>query len=581
MDNSGQRVDHPRRRWTRGASLAALTLLVALGSAAAIGHLRAKADTARRGQTELTELHKDAAAQSALEWQITATLTAEPEILDRLADLRQDIVNCLHEPDLEVAGRETVDTIRERFATYNMAVDAEISATIRGNRAAARAIDESRVDPSYAALEASLQEAIADLDTKATTSSRNATLGTYGIMFAAALIIAALASLFRRQRVETAELRRAATTDGLTGLLNHRGFREALDDMAAAADADGGALSVVIMDLDHFKLVNDTHGHERGDRVLREVGDRLRSVARDGELIGRLGGEEFAWILPGADGAAAWQAAERARNAIRQGPLGGLDVTVSAGVCDLATGGGVATMLRFADGALYWAKEQGRDVAVLYSPQVVTELSPADRADRLMHAQSLGALRALARVVDANDPDTHRHSERVAEWSVAIAHRLGWDGDAIVRLRDAALLHDIGKIAIPETILRKPAPLTDAERAEVRRHPALGAQIVSEVLNPDQVAWVRGHHERVDGAGYPDGLALAEISEGARIIAVADAWDAMTTHRPYRDAFTPHEALNELRAGAGAQWWPDGVDALEAVLLSGDRRSDVPVAAAR
>ena len=549
-------------------SLAALTLLVALGAAFAIDRLRSRADATRQGQTHLTDLHKDAATQSALEWQISATGAADRIVLAKLAATRRDIIECLRRAELSPAGQATVDTIRERFAAYNRAVDREVDAIMQHDPAAAHEIDEAEVDPSFAALETALNKAVADLDVKAAAISGSATAGTYGIMLAAALVIAALTWLFRRQQVATAELRRAATTDGLTGLLNHRGFREALDELSAHATRHREPLSVIIMDLDHFKLVNDTHGHERGDRVLREVGERLRGITRDGEIIGRLGGEEFGWILPTTCGADAWQAAERARMTIREQPLGGLHVTLSAGVCDLDTAGGVATMLRFADGALYWAKEQGRDAAVLYTPNVVTELSPSDRADRLLRAQSLGALRALARVVDANDPDTHRHSERVAEWSVQIANRLGWDGDAVVRLRDAALLHDIGKIAIPETILRKPGPLTDGERVEIRRHPQLGAQIVSEVLSPDQVSWVRGHHERVDGRGYPDGLRLERLPEGALIIAVADAWDAMTTHRPYRAAFSPDDALAELRAGAGTQWWPDAVTALEDALAS-------------
>jgi putative nucleotidyltransferase with HDIG domain len=159
--------------------------------------------------------------------------------------------------------------------------------------------------------------------------------------------------------------------------------------------------------------------------------------------------------------------------------------------------------------------------------------------------QALAGLRALARAIDAKDPMTSQHSERVAQLSAAIAGRLGWSDERVALLRDAALVHDVGKIGVPDVILLKPGRLTADEYALVKEHATLGASIVDGVLSAAQVDWVRWHHERPDGRGYPDGLGDAEIPEGAAIIALADAWDVMTVSRPYSPPKSREEALSE------------------------------------
>lgn len=326
----------------------------------------------------------------------------------------------------------------------------------------------------------------------------------------------------------------------------------------------------MLFDLDHFEDVNDSYGHHIGDLVLRETAQRIAAGARSGELIARVGGEQFGWILPEAGGFDAYQAAERTRRLLQAAPMTdeGIRVTASAGVCDLEHAASAGELVRFADGALFWAKAHGRDMTFRYSPDVVTELSAAEQLEHLRRTRTIVGIRALARAVDVKDHSTARHSERVAELATSIAQILGWDERRIDDLREAALVHDVGKIGVPDAILLKPCRLDPGEYGEIKRHACLSAEIVDDVLSGEQVAWVRGHHERFDGHGYPDGLSGDAIPDGARILAVADAWDVMTTERPYSAARSPQEALSEMRAAARAQFCPTAVDALEDLMAA-------------
>jgi diguanylate cyclase (GGDEF)-like protein/PAS domain S-box-containing protein/putative nucleotidyltransferase with HDIG domain len=364
-----------------------------------------------------------------------------------------------------------------------------------------------------------------------------------------------------------ARLAAQALTDPLTGLPNHRAFHERLRAEAARAGRYGRHMSLALFDVDHFKRVNTLHGHLSGDAALVEVARRLATTVRDGEMLARTGGEEFGLILVETPADEALSAVERARARVADGPVvGDLSVTVSAGVCDLHRAGSADELFRLADGALYWAKVSGRDRAVLYSPETVTALSAEERAERLERSQALVALRSLARAVDAKDPSTHAHSERVAELCERIALELGWTVPRAAQLREAALLHDVGKIGVPDAVLLKAGSLTDEEREVVARHAALGAEIADEALSAEQCAWIRGHHERPDGLGYPDRLAGDDVPDGARIIGVADAWDVMTRARHYGTIRPPEDALEELRRHAGAQFSKPAVAALAALL---------------
>ncbi|MGA2009261.1 MAG: PAS domain S-box protein [Solirubrobacteraceae bacterium] len=353
------------------------------------------------------------------------------------------------------------------------------------------------------------------------------------------------------------QLSRLASTDHLTGLHNQRAFSDHLDEEVRRARRHGRPVSLVVFDIDHFKLVNDTHGHEAGNRTLAEFAARLRAVRRDGEILARVGGEEFAWILPETDGDGAQLAAERVRRAIADLPFPGIGrVTTSAGVCALDDAGDARELFRNADLALYWAKSNGRNATFRFSAAALHLLTADEQAVRLERAKTLAAVRALAVAVDAKDPSTQRHSERVAELAAALGTAAGWAPDRVALLHDAARVHDVGKIAVPDEILLKPARLTAAEYEQVKIHSAVGAQMLDDLLCPEQVDWIRHHHERVDGSGYPDGLAGDEIPEGARLLAVADAWDAMTVARPYGAPRSASEALNELRTLSATQFCP-------------------------
>jgi diguanylate cyclase (GGDEF)-like protein len=356
-----------------------------------------------------------------------------------------------------------------------------------------------------------------------------------------------------------------ALTDPLTGLANHRRFHERLRIEVARAQRHGRPLTLALIDLDHFKQVNDLAGHATGDRVLGELGARLRGALREEDLLARIGGDEFALLLPETDEPAAHAVLERIRQTLEREPLvDGIRVTISAGLCGLGRASDEAEMLRLADGALYWSKEQGRNVTYVYDPSTVRELSAAERLDRLQRSHALAGIRALARAIDAKDPSTSEHSERVAALVARLAQARGWPADRVALLHEAALVHDVGKIGVPDAVLLKPGRLDAAEYEQVKQHAALGARMVDDILAGEQVAWIRSHHERPDGRGYPDGL--TEIPEGAALLAAADCFDVMTVARPYSRAKSEAEALAECRDLAGVQFTPEAVAALEAAL---------------
>ncbi len=359
-------------------------------------------------------------------------------------------------------------------------------------------------------------------------------------------------------------LARQAATDSITGLANHRSFHQALHVEIARARRYERDLSVVLLDVDHFKRINDTFGHPEGDRVLAEIGRRLQAQAREGDLVARIGGEEFAFLMPETSGQAALAAAERIRRAIAEEPFEPVgDVTISAGICGADHGHDAETLMRFADRALYWAKDGGRNASFIYTPEAHATLASASAAAERF--QTMSSIRALARVIDAKDISTRRHSERVGQLAERLALSLGWTAKRARQLHDCGLLHDVGKIAIPEHVLLKPAHLTDEEFELVKPHAALSAQIAAEVMEGEQVAWIRSHHERWDGTGYPDGLAGDDIPDGAQLLAMADAWDVMTQARTYKAARTVEDARGEVRAQRGKQFAPEAVDALLAI----------------
>jgi diguanylate cyclase (GGDEF)-like protein/putative nucleotidyltransferase with HDIG domain len=361
-------------------------------------------------------------------------------------------------------------------------------------------------------------------------------------------------SLYQRSTHRALRAMRLALTDPLTGLGNHRHFHERLQRELQTAEEQGTSVTLCFVDIDDFKKVNDRFGHPSGDRVLSQVAGRLR---QGGEAF-RLGGDEFALLLVDHDEETALAAAGSIVERIRVLDLDHIgSVTASAGLATFPVQGhGRDELIRLADSALYWAKEHGKNRVRLYRPDVVelAELkrlaAGPDRAARYRAAAS------LAKAVDARDTYTGSHSERVAELAARIALRLGLDAEQVELTRLAGSLHDLGKLAIPEEILQKAGELTDSERLVLERHPQIGFRMLDS-LGVDPVAdIVLHHHERWDGAGYPNGLRGEQIPLGARIIFVADAYDAMTSDRKYSPRQTRQAGLTELRRCAGSQFDP-------------------------
>jgi len=380
-------------------------------------------------------------------------------------------------------------------------------------------------------------------------------------LLSAALVGPLLAiALYQRSTYRALRAMRLALTDPLTGLGNHRHFHERLERELAEAERSGREFSLCLVDVDDFKRINDLFGHPSGDRVLSRLATTLR---QNGEAF-RLGGDEFALLLPDYDENEGIQTASAIIERIAELELDHVgSVTVSAGVATFPRQApDRGELIRLADSALYWAKENGKNRVHVYRPDVVelAELrrlaTGPDRAARFRAAAS------LAKAVDLRDTYTGSHSARVAELAARVAARLGLDQEQIELSRLAGSLHDLGKLAIPEEILRKPGPLTGPERLVLERHPQIGFRMLDS-LGIDPVAkWILHHHERWDGTGYPDRLPGPEIPLGARIIFVVDAFDAMTSDRVYRGRLTQDHALAELERCAGTQFDPNVVAAL-------------------
>jgi diguanylate cyclase (GGDEF)-like protein len=370
-----------------------------------------------------------------------------------------------------------------------------------------------------------------------------------------------------RYAIERERLLRRAATDPLTGIANRRTFYERLAGEVERAHRYGRPLSVAVFDLDKFKELNDSYGHAAGDEVLDAFARRLAGHHRQGELVARLGGDEFAALLPETDADGGFAFAERVRQSVRNEPLSPHAVVgLSAGIADVEDGRDAHELLRLADEALYWAKGHGRDGSFRWSRDLIERFTQGERAERMDRLQVLAGLRALARVLDARDRGTAGHSERVADLVAALARRRGWGADRTARLREAALIHDVGKVGVPADVLASPGPLVPPRLEQIRRHAALGAQIAREALDEEQAAWIRAQHEQPDGHGYPDGLAGEAIPEGAGLLAVADAFDVMTRTTVYAPARDVADALEECRRVAGTQLDRTVVDLLEAAL---------------
>lgn len=388
----------------------------------------------------------------------------------------------------------------------------------------------------------------------------------------ALLVVGMLITALRRRIDDTVHvLASVARTDVLTGLLNRRGFEEAFELELERARRGGHMLSVLVGDLDNFKHVNDRYGHHTGDLALVRTADILERRQRRFDTVARLGGEEFALIVPDADDHDAYMLAERLRTSLRE-TFGTQEapITISFGVASFpAHGETYEALVGAADDALYAAKELGRDRTVIYSREVAGILTPIDLPNGPRN-EHLATVLALAEALDVRDAATARHSETVGKYAELIAREIGLPPDVVGRMRLAGMLHDIGKIAVSNLLLTKPEPLNHDEWIEMRRHAEIGARILSNARLADIGEWVLAHHERPDGDGFPFGIANGDIPLQARILAVADAYEAMTSDRAYKSAMSPEDARNELRRCAGSQFDPRIVEAL-ILALDNDR----------
>jgi diguanylate cyclase (GGDEF)-like protein len=331
--------------------------------------------------------------------------------------------------------------------------------------------------------------------------------------------------------------RREAATDALTGLGNRRALIGELERRLSADEIEPAVLA--LFDLDGFKAYNDMFGHPAGDLLLRRLGARLAAIGEPGEAF-RMGGDEFCVLLP-AEGASGLVG--RAQLALSDAGEG-FGISASAGTVALpAEARTVSEALAIADRRMYAHKRGDRRSASNQSKDV------------------------LLRAVHERSPNLGLHGGEVAELAGRTAERLGLDLEEVRAARQGAELHDIGKLAVPDSILNKPGPLDDAEWAFMRRHTLIGERILAAAPALTDVArLVRSSHERWDGHGYPDGLVAESIPLGARVIAVCDAWDAMVSDRPYRRAMSHADALAELERCAGSQFDPAAVEAFKAAL---------------
>jgi diguanylate cyclase (GGDEF)-like protein len=327
----------------------------------------------------------------------------------------------------------------------------------------------------------------------------------------------------------------------------------------------------VLLDIDHFKAINDTHGHPGGDRILCQVAERLQQVVRPGDVVARYGGEEFAILVPGVGGVQLTELAERLRQAIAELPMrptqsAWVGITVSVGAASLpGHAGSVAELVTFADNALYAAKHAGRNTSVIGRPD-------GDSTAAARTIQATSATRFLQGLADHLDraQSPGEHPTAIAAWAAAVATRLELDPATRQRCELAGLLHDVGEIIVPDAILTKPGPLTSGELEIMRQHPARGGQLVAlapELADVAQI--VRQHHERFDGRGYPDRLVGTQIRLEARIVALCDAYAAMRADRPYRAALSMQQACDEIRNGRGTQFDPELADIVLELLAAG------------
>lgn len=363
----------------------------------------------------------------------------------------------------------------------------------------------------------------------------------------------------RKKHIEN--LNELANIDGLTGLYNHRYFYDCFSKMFEQSKNNGTELSLLFIDIDDFKFYNDFHGHQTGDEALRVIARTMKETVRDKGFVARYGGEEFTILLPDTTEAAAIEVAETLRKAVQEYPFPGQEtlpsgnLTISVGVSSYPTKAKTdAELIKRADEACYRAK-------FLYKNRVEAYHSILDDLQKNMveiDNETIASIKTLIAVINAKDKYTYGHVERVVFYCTLLAEKLGLNDRDKKNLIYSAYLHDVGKINIPEEILMKTDPLTDEEWDVMKNHPQKAVEIIENINSlKDMVPIILQHHERYDGSGYPGHLKGNEINYFARMLAVADSFDAMTSIRPYQPRKSYNQAIRELIRCSGTQFDPD------------------------
>ena len=542
----------------------------------------ARTDTAAR----LSAVYADARYWVGQEESLERKYRLEPtrEILDLHTQAEARVIadlQAVDRIDRSAASRRFIARLSRQHASYVTASASMMRAVGRRDEDLVTHLDNTVVDPIFTAVQSAVEARSRQSGRIARRGSQrlreDATSATNAMVVAFAIGLLLLAAFglilvrFRRRaeaagRAEVERLAGIAVIDSLTGLRNHRAFHEDMARDLREAAASGSPLALILLDVDGLKAVNDTRGHQAGDDHLTALATELSRRVPERACVYRVGGDEFAVILPGER---AWTALEITQGfqtalAAHAGPE---ELAVTAGIAEATALRDVDSVVREADLALI-ATKRNRQSAAIYTPELeaVTAAGEGDRDAE--HTSSLAD--ALSRAVDAKDSYTRSHCQTVSQLCALLATELELGPERIGRMRLAGLLHDVGKIGVPDAILTKPAKLTVEEYEVMKRHSVLGQEIVAAAGLPTQAHWIRHHHERYDGNGYPDGLAGEDIPLESRIILVADAFEAMTSDRPYRLAPGREFAIAELRRHAGTQFDAYVVDALCRALESPD-----------
>ncbi len=549
------RLTSPSASLRTAIVLVSIWLVAGLSLTAAV-LLRERADQRHEAQVTLEQVQSDVERLSTSVW------SGDPEILGRRRALIliKSVEQALAADLAQLASLdadEHVRQIRAALRPYVAQVHELLTSASAGRFATAQRLETeslTSLDDVFGAVAGARRAYRRDVHDAAFWAYAGAGFAVLATLVACSF---ALVRAHRAQRraerlaeentrlLEAARLE--ATTDSLTGLLNRRKFMADGEALARSATI-GRPLAVVVFDLDGFKSYNDRFGHPAGDSLLADLGSRLRDALPDGATAYRMGGDEFCVLA-------------------RTATPTELVATVGPALCEEGE----------------WFSITSSAGCAIVPNEVSTFEQALQLADKRLYAEKrasgsgpgMATRDALIQVLTEQDPSLGSHVSRVAQLAAATATRLGLDDDDVLRVRLAAELHDIGKAAVPDAILTKPGPLDEREWDFVKRHTLIGSRILAVAPALARVAaLVQSSHERVDGGGYPDGLAGDEIPVGARIVAVADAFDAMVSDRPYRKALSVAEAVAELRRCAGSQFDPEVVEAFVSIVEADSATSE-------